>query len=247
MRIAICDDSVKDQEHFIKALHGWDPTMRPECFLDGTSLLAAAQEAAQGFFDIVFLDIYMPGEDGVKIAQELKAISPKTELVFVTTSDEHAVEAFSLHALHYLVKPVTTEGIVEAFHRLTQLTGTKKRPVITLSVGHGSHTVYLDEICYIQSVKHMKEAFLTGGRLIRVWTSMEELEARLGRDFLRLGRGTFVNMEQIEQMGVDTCILRSGIRLDLPRRERTAIRAAYDNFLFTRLSEKKGFDREVHP
>lgn len=35
MRIAICDDSVKDQEHFIKALHGWDPTMRPECFLDG--------------------------------------------------------------------------------------------------------------------------------------------------------------------------------------------------------------------
>lgn len=107
--------------------------------------------------------------------------------------------------------------------------------------------MYLDEICYIQSVKHMKEVFLTGGRLIRVWTSMEELEARLGRDFLRLGRGTFVNMEQIEQMGVDTCILRSGIRLDLPRRERTAIRAAYDNFLFTRLSEKKGFDREVHP
>ena len=80
-------------------------------------------EAAKGKppFDIVFLDIYLPGENGVDVAGELQRVSPETGIAFVTTSEEHAVDAFSLHALHYLVKPVTTEGIVEAFRRLTRL------------------------------------------------------------------------------------------------------------------------------
>ena len=72
-------------------------------------------------FDIVFLDIYMLREDGVDIARILNKISPETRIVFVTTSEEHAVSAFSLDALHYLVKPVTTEGnrrIVPAINRV---------------------------------------------------------------------------------------------------------------------------------
>ena len=245
MRIAVCDDSVKDQEQFIKALQGYDPTKQPECYFSGASLLEAAQKSDHEYIDIVFLDVYMPGENGVAVAKELKRVSPKTGIVFLTTSEEHAVDAFSLHALHYLVKPVTTEGVVEAFRRLAQLAG-RKRPMIALNIGHENQTVYLDEICYIQSTKHMKEVYLTGGRLIRVWTPMEELEKDLGGDFLKLGRGTLVNLEQIEQMGMDSCILRSGIRLEFPRRERSVIRAAYDNFLFARLAERKGYDGEVH-
>lgn len=69
MRIAICDDSRKEQEQFINALHGWDPTRQPECFSSGAALLEAARE--KPLFDIAFLDIYMPGENGVDIARAL--------------------------------------------------------------------------------------------------------------------------------------------------------------------------------
>lgn len=58
-------------------------------------------------------------------------------------------------------------------------------------------------------------------------------------------RGTIVNMEQIEQMSTDTCMLRNGMRLEFSRRERASIRNAYSNYLFTRLSERKGFGGEV--
>lgn len=244
MRIAICDDEQKSWEQLTAALHGWDPTRQPECFSTGAALLEAAGDQEKEYFDIVFLDIYMPGENGVDIAEELQRLSPKTGIVFVTTSREHAVDAFSLHALHYLVKPVTTEGVVEAFRRLTQLKS-RQRPMITLTAGHDSHTVYLDEIGYIQSANHATEVFLTRGRQIRVWTPLNELEARLGGAFLRLSRGTIVNMEQIEQMGTGSCMLRDGTRLDFPRRERGAIRAAYDSYLFSRLCERQGFDGEV--
>ena len=91
MRIAICDDSHSEQEQFIKALHGWDASRTPERFSDGASFLAAAKETPH--FDIVFLDIYMPGENGVDIGKELQKLSPETGIVFVTTSEEHAVDA----------------------------------------------------------------------------------------------------------------------------------------------------------
>lgn len=244
MRIAICDDEQRSWEQLTTALHGWDPTRQAECFSTGAALLEAAGDQEKEYFDIVFLDIYMPGENGVDIAGELQRLSPKTGIVFVTTSREHAVDAFSLHALHYLVKPVTTEGVVEAFRRLTQLRS-RQRPMLTLTAGHDSHTVYLDEIGYIQSANHATEVFLTGGKQIRVWTPLNELESRLSEAFLKINRGTIVNMEQIEQMGLNSCMLRDGTRLEFTRRERGAIRAAYDNYLFSRLSQRKGFGGEV--
>lgn len=242
LRIAICDDEKKSWQQLITALHGWDPAHRPECFSDGASLLQAAQE--KEYFDIVFLDIYMPGENGVDIAGELQRLSPKTGIVFVTTSREHAVDAFSLHALHYLVKPVTTEGVAEAFRRLTQLKS-RQRPAITLTAGRDSHTVYLDEIYYVQSVNHAAEVFLTRGRQIKVWTPLNELKSKLGEHFLKINRGTVVNMEQIEQMGIDFCMLRDGTVLGFSRRERRSVRAAYDDYLFSRLLERRGFDGEA--
>ena len=235
MRIAICDDSQSEQEQFIKALHGWDPTRQPERFMTGAVLLEAAKQ--EPHFDIAFLDIYMPGENGVEIAAELQKVSPETGIVFITTSQEHAVDAFSLQALHYLVKPVTTEGIVEAFRRLTQLRE-RQRPMAAFPTGRGSSTVYLDEIYYLQSMDHAVDIYLSGSRQIRVWTPLMELKNKLNDNFLKLNRSTIVNMEQIEQMGAVGCILRDGTRLEFARRDRNTIRTVYDNYLFSRLFER---------
>lgn len=238
MRVAICDDIRKEHAQFINALHDLNSMIKPECFTTAAAFFEAAKRATP--FDIVFLDIYMPGENGVDIAKKLKEISPKTAIVFLTTSREHAVEAFSLNALHYLIKPVTKEKIEETFLRLTQLLS-QKRSMITLTAGHDSYTIYLDEICYVRSASHAKEIFLTEGRMIRVWMTMEELGKKLDSNFLKLNRGNIVNMEQIAQMGIDACVLRDGTRLEFARRGRAAIRSAYDNYLFTRLSERKSF------
>lgn len=89
MRIAICDDNVIEQEQLVKTLRCWDSTCFPECFISGARLLETSKQKPQ--FDIAFLDVYMPEENGVEIASELKKISPETQIVFVTTSCEHAI------------------------------------------------------------------------------------------------------------------------------------------------------------
>ena len=241
MRIAVCDDDLREQEQLEQALRGWDPTRRAEKYFDGASLLEAARSVPA--FDIVFLDIYMPGENGMDVARALREISPETGIAFVTTSREHAVEAFSLHALHYLVKPVTTAGVVEAFRRLTELRG-KRRETISFTVGANRHTVFLDQISLLENDDHAVNVSLSDGRRLKVWTSFGELEQKLNGSFLRINRGIIVNMDYIAQMGADTCILRDGSRLPIAVRQSTAIRAAYDDYVFDQLSRRKGFSEE---
>lgn len=235
MRIAVCDDDLREQEQFEAALRGWDPTRSAEKYVDGASFLEAAKSEPP--FDIAFLDIYLPGEDGLGIAKALREISPETAVVFVTVSREHAVDAFSLYATHYLVKPVTTEGIVEAFRRLTEIRK-KQRRRITLTAERGKHTVFLDQLCLLESDDHAVIVSLCDGRRLRVRMSFSELENRLDGDFLRINRGIVVNMDYIAQMGTDTCVLQNGLRLPIAIRRRVAIRAAYDDYVFDRLSKR---------
>lgn len=238
MRIAICDDDLREQKQIEDALRGWDPTRSAEKFSSGAALLDAAKNPPS--FDIVFLDIYMPDENGIAIAKELREISPETGIVFVTTSREHAVEAFSLYALHYLVKPVTTKGVVESFRRLTEFRS-RHRESITLTVGSERYTVFLDQICFLESDNHTVNVSLSDGRVLKVRMSFKELENQMDENFLRINRGIVVNMEYIARIGTDVCVLRNGIRLPIAIRHSTAVRAKYDDYVFDRLSERKDF------
>ena len=235
MRIAVCDDSLREQEQFDEAMRGWDPTRAAEKFFSGAALLEAAKRLPA--FDVVFLDIYMPGESGVDIARALKRTSPETEIVFVTTSEDHAVSAFSLGALHYLVKPVTTDGIVESFRRLAELR-TRQRETLSFSVGGDVCTVFLSQICSLESGNHAVEVLLDDGRRLKTRTPLYELEQKTDKRFLKVNRGVIVNMDHIERMGTECCILRSGNRLFLAVRERSAICAAYNDYLLDRLSHR---------
>lgn len=237
MRIAVCDDDLKEQEQFEKALREWDPTRGTEKFFSGSSLLEAAKEAPS--FDIAFLDIYMPAENGVDIARTLKKISPETEIVFITTSENHAVSAFSLGALHYLVKPATTEGIIESFRRLAEVRA-RQRETLSFSAKGDICTILLSQVCVLKSHNHIVEVSLDDGRLLKTRTPLYELEQKLDMRFLKINRGIIVNMDHIERMGTDCCILRTGSRLFLAARERNTIRAAYSDYLLDRHSRQTG-------
>ena len=238
MRIAVCDDNLSEQEQVMEALRDWDPTRGAETFFTGASLVEAAGKAPP--FDIVFLDIYLPGEDGMEIARTLKNISDETEVVFVTTSESHAVPAFSLNALHYLVKPVTAEGIIEAFRRLAERR-TRQRETISFFAEGDICTVFLSQICSLESGNHILVVSLEDGRRLKTRTPLHKLEQKLGKRFLKINRGVLVNMDHIERMGTGRCVLRTGTQLCLAARERNAIRTAYHDYLLERLSRMDNF------
>ena len=236
MRIAVLDDDRQETEALEEALRGWDPTRSAECFADGASLLAAAK--VQPPFTVAFIDIYLPKENGVEIAKELASISPKTDIVFVTTSREHAVQAFEVGAGHYLVKPATTGGIREGSSGMAAKWA-KPRPILSVKVGKALLSEFLENIVGISSRDHAVEIALASGETFIVNCGSSELLPQLDERFLKLRRGFLVNMEYIANMGAEGCTLRNGEEVLFSRKERISIREAYNRWVFSRLAERR--------
>lgn len=79
--------------------------------------------------DIIFLDIEMPGKNGLQLADQILEFNPDLEIVFVTAYNEYAVQAFELNALDYIVKPVQLERLEKTFERIEINKATKEYPV----------------------------------------------------------------------------------------------------------------------
>ena len=231
LRIAVLDDDRAELDRIRRELEALGET-GAEVFSDAEALLRAAGEKPP--FDLAFLDIYLPDGTGIQVSEALRRISPDTDLVFITTSRDHAVDAFRLRALHYLVKPVSREDLAEALRR-REAAGNAPRPSLTLSVNRESHRVYLDQIVHIQSVRHAVEVTLTDGRCLRVWTPRSELERMVDGNFLKINRGTIINMNEVSHMDIDTCFMSDGSCLSVTKKDRTELRERYNEFLINEL------------
>ncbi len=230
LRIAVLDDDLEELERVRQALNSLNET-GAEYFTDAPALLAAAKRAP--FFDLAFLDVYLQDGTGIEAAKSLREIDPETDLVFITASREHAVDAFSLGALHYLVKPVTAAGVAETLRRREAHAAARRS--ITLVVNRQLHRVYLDSIVSVQSIRHLVEVRLTDGRCLRVWQPISEIERLLDADFLKINRGVIVNMNEITSMDLETCSLSDGSVLPVKQTDRALIRKQYSDFLFHEL------------
>lgn len=233
MRIAICDDDKQQVGDIVDAIKGWDSSGEIEIYYTGRELLEASER--EPHFTVVFLDIYFPIENGIEIAKELKKISQDTEIVFVTTSKEHAIEAFSVRAMHYLVKPVTSENIQEVFDRLSR-NREKAEITMTVNVGRSLRRIPIRDIHSLQSSNHATEIIMSDGTVIKTWATLEDLKTQLDDNFLKIQRGMIVNMHYIEQMGADSCVLRNGTKLLLSRKDKAYIRDKYNSFAFRNIS-----------
>lgn len=98
-------------------------------FLIYNNPLKALEDKSINKVDIAFLDIEMPGMNGIQLAKKLKGINPLIKIIFVTAYDNYALEAYKLHASGYVTKPVSEEKIKEEIAELAnvvELTPTKK-------------------------------------------------------------------------------------------------------------------------
>ena len=129
IKIAICDDEKKELETVYALLTDAAQDLGIVCrcslFESGEKLLDEI-ENGHTVYDIALLDIYMKELSGIRAAEQLAGLCPETAVVFITTSQEHAVDAFTLEALHYLVKPVDAGQLRTVLERYLKKTARKK-------------------------------------------------------------------------------------------------------------------------
>lgn len=159
--------------------------------------------------DVVFLDIDMPGIDGIQFAEFLAEMSPEPLTVFVTAYEEYALDAFGVAAVDYLLKPVRLERLRSAVERVRQRLESRdssqddSRPPLTrISVksGEGFRVIDTEEILFFESQSGDVSVTTTHGRFPTDF-SLKFLEAKLdGEEFFRCHRSYIVRVDAIEEI-----------------------------------------------
>ena len=149
-------------------------------------------------FDVVLLDIRMPGVDGITLAQTLAQLPQPPAVVFVTAHSEHAVQAFEVEAVDYLTKPVRLERLQQALQKVERLAHTAKglqpevdEECLIIQDRGRTERVPLVEVLYLKAeLKYV--TVRTASRSYILDGSLNELEERYAQQFMRIHRNALV-------------------------------------------------------
>ncbi len=181
--------------------------------------------------DCVFLDIQMPGLTGLELAQVLSRFRTPPSIVFVTAHDAHAVDAFDLQAVDYVLKPVRADRLAEAVRRVVEGGDRASGPSLDsqVPVERGGVTRFLDraDITHVEAQGDYARLHVPGdSHLLR--TPLSTLEEEWRPDgFVRIHRSLLVSLAHIREVRMDSgrCTVVVGeIELAVSRRHTRELR-----------------------
>lgn len=237
IHIGICDDEKQCRKQIKDILMEITDEKRVVIweFSSGRELLDACR--GNVYLSIVYLDIYLGDENGVDIAGQLKKISEYTKVVFVTGTEDYAIKAFEIRALHYLIKPVTKEHMLETLRRWKLVREEVKR--IYLKIDREYVSLPLNDIAYLKSDNHKIQIILKGGKCVSTYMTLKDLEEHLTEDFLKIKRGLIVNMDFIDVISSTFCILKNGMDLEISRMNRSEVKKQYEAYVMRVLKKRQ--------
>ena len=218
--IGICDDEKEIRDMLVHLVTGLCPKARLGLYASGDAALEEPEE-----WDILFLDIQMPGTDGMEIARRLRKRGREAVLIFVTALEEYVFEAFDVSAFHYLVKPFSKERFEEVFRRaLAQCGrrqtghGEKERPHILVKAGGTHIRVLLEDILYAEVYNRKVMLHKRDGDL-EYYGRISDLEKELGADFMRPHRSYLVHLPFVEKYDARTIYLEDGSQVPMAKQK----------------------------
>jgi len=204
LTVLVVDDERPNLDELAFLLDRDDRVGRVLTASTGTDALRVLREQE---VDAVFLDIAMPGLSGLELAAVLGRFATPPAMVFVTAHAEHAVDAFDLNAVDYLLKPVREERLREAVRRVTQalsggVAGTPDDR-IAVELGGVTRLVARSEVAYVEAQgDYSRLHTATGSHLVRLPIStLEERWREAG--FIRIHRSVLVALAHVEEVHED--------------------------------------------
>ena len=208
MRITICDDNPEE----LSITEGLLLEYRDKIAMPGLKIEKCGDPAkleegirANDISDIYVLDVSLGEKSGMEIASLLMEKQDRGIVIFSTFSKEHALEAYHVHAVRYLVKPYKKETFFEAVGYAVALCESKRDKDFLVKTKNGVVTVSYNRIQYVESESRSMKFHLTDGTVIKsimLRTSFEnEIEALLKDEhFIQIHKSFVVNMSHIDRM-----------------------------------------------
>lgn len=204
-------------------------------FQSATELLASMDDRD---YDLLLLDMLMPGVNGMQAAREIRERNSQIEIVFLTSSPEYAVESYSVRAHYYLLKPATEDKL---FPILDRLTADFKRPEDGLRIKTQTSVFSLPyrKIEYMEVSAKKLYFYLTDGSTREISGSLTDFERALLKrpGFIKVHRSYLINLQWVKELRQGELLTAGGRRVPVSRTAYPQVRTAYTQFLFEEAEE----------
>jgi len=231
LRIALCDDDAPFRRSLRELL---DTCMQTQEGIEGVlSECGSGRELLSRMgrqsFDLIFLDIDMPGTDGILLGKQLRSHGCQTDIIYVSNLDERVYEIFDVHPWSFVRKSRYRQelpGILREYIRQRQ----KRNASLMLQDGEGRlQTFYPEDITYVEAMgKQQKLRLFSRNEPVFVRSSLMELEQQmLPLGFIRIHKGFLVNFRSIRKITSRSVLLDTGENLPIGRDRLKAARETY--------------------
>ena len=198
-------------------------------FSTGAKLINSIKNGS--FYSLIFQDVYLENELGVGIAKAVKELSPDTQIIFVTTSLDHAIDAFRVQAIDYLVKPCSEAEVVKAFSRVTMRINKPSSSSVVMNSGKNIRIFYPENVIKIESDRHYTNIYCKNKKTERLLIKFSRVAESFDKNFIEIRRGLLVNPEYIERITGATVILSDGSTYILPKAKKDSVITQYTDYV----------------
>ena len=185
-------------------------------------------------YDILFLDVLMPGETGIDTAAEIRHYDQNVKIIFLTSSAEYAVQSYTVGAYFYQLKPIQEESLFRLMDSVISACEKEKSDSLVLRCKNGISRIELRNLEYCEVFHRTLLIHLTNGKVLESIGSMDELTRQLEScgAFIRPHRSYLVNLEYVQNLSYRAITMRSLAEIPLPRGKYQEIKDTYLEYAF---------------
>lgn len=225
VHIAICEDCPVQTEIIMMLIEKYKTDrpgieLRTDSFGSGEKLLENI--ASGNAFDLLLLDILLPGIDGIELAKEVRKKNEDVAIIFLTSSENYALKAFSVSAFQYILKPVSECELFSALDKIIAFLGRDKDSFFLLSTHDRTVRIPFSSIVCVELVNRTLRLSLDNGSSLAgkfIRKPFASVIAPLLEDsrFLYAHKSFVLNMARVKELTDHAFIMENGITAPVPR------------------------------
>lgn len=183
--------------------------------------------------DIIYLDILMGKLNGMDTGKKLRELGCKSEIIYLTTSEDYVFDAYDISPVNYLVKDKTsTARFEEVFLRAVILARKKEIDMFVCESGNVQKVIPIKEISFFEIWKRVVTVHYNGNETVSFYSTMEQLEGRLlHKGFVRIHRSYIVNLRYIANFGQNSLGLKTGVEIPIGVTYMKQVRQAFREYI----------------
>lgn len=230
MKIAVCDDDIAELNNICEILNNYFEEKKYDIYISkfGSSVELASIIQKEKF-DIYILDIVMPVLSGMNLATEIRSFDKASDIIFLTSSPEFAVESYCVKATDYILKPVDKNRLLNSINEIVEKRKYEQEKYVVIKSNIGVHKIMLSNIICVEAQKHHVIYHLKNDEKIECTDKFSNVCEFLlnNHEFILVHRSFLVNMNYIRHINATDIYMQNSLIIPLAQRRVADIKRHY--------------------